>query len=596
MRLSLKARQVTGVTLIVGLSVTILGVLFVGRSLRIRLDENQARAELLLRTIYQQASKIATGDDLTQVLRRDTGIRSILESGLAYSRNVTYLVIADASDVAIVHSSEVLEGQPVPDAPALAQLVAAGLIEQIRAVYSARTFEVRERLLLGDRDVGTMRVGVSMVLFRDDVAETVQPAAAIALGALIVATVVALLFSQWLLRPIHILSSGLSRLGKGERGITLDLPPGDEFAGIGESFKTLSDALAASRERANDPVAPEAVVDRLEDAVAIVAASGEIMFANGAMRGLLARLALDKDPVWRNAIDEALASRGTSSTQTLRADEEGGGVREYSTTAHALRQADGSPMGAMIVARDVASRTQVASTLKYSRRIASLSRLLAGVAHEVKNPLNAMTIHLELLKQKLGGISAVGVPGPVDAPGALRHVGVIADEIRRLDSVVQGFLRFSRPEELDLTQVDPRTLCDDVIRVVDEEARAQFVRIVNEVGDMPPIAVDVAMMTQALMNLVLNALQAMPTGGVLRFGGRIMGGDHVVISVADTGAGIPPEDLPRIFDLYFTTKEGGSGIGLSMVYRAIHLHEGSVEVESTPGHGTTFRLVLPAAM
>ena len=104
------------------------------------------------------------------------------------------------------------------------------------------------------------------------------------------------------------------------------------------------------------------------------------------------------------------------------------------------------------------------------------------------------------------------------------------------------------------------------------------------------------MMKQALLNVVLNALQAMPAGGVLRFGGRIMGGDRVVISVSDTGAGIPPEDLPRIFDLYFTTKEGGSGIGLSMVYRAIHLHEGSVEVESTPGHGTTFRLVLPAAM
>ena len=342
-------------------------------------------------------------------------------------------------------------------------------------------FEVRERLLLGDRDVGTMRVGMSMVLFRKDVRDTVWPAVVIALGALIVATLVALLFSQWLLRPIHILRSGLSRLGKGERGITLDLPPGDEFAGIGESFKTLSDALAASRERASDPAPPESVVDRLEDAVAIVAPSGEIMFANGAMRRILARLPLDDDPVWRTAIDEALASRGASSTLTLRIDEDGG-TREYATTAHALGQADGSPMGAMLVARDVASRTQVASTLKYSRRIASLSRLLAGVAHEVKNPLNAMTIHLELLKQKLGGISAVGVPGPVDAPGALRHVGVIADEIRRLDSVVQGFLRFSRPEELDLTHVDPRTLCDDVIRIVDEEARAQSVQVVNEVG------------------------------------------------------------------------------------------------------------------
>ncbi len=595
MRLSLKARQVAGVTLIVGLSVTTLGAVFVARLLRIRLEENGARAELLWRTVYQQASKVPASGDLGAALRADTGLRSVLESGLAYSKNVTYVLIADADNMAVVHSTEELQGQPVPEAPQLTQLIEAGPIEHFRAVFSERNFEVRETLLLGDEERWTVRVGLSMVLFRDDVSKVAGAAVAIAGGALAGAMFIALLFSQWLLRPIHVLRAGLSRLGRGEQGVTLDLPPGDEFAGIGESFKTLSEALAASRERAADPVSTDTVVERLEDAVAIVAPSGEIMFANGAMRRILARLPLDDDPVWRRAIDEALSSRGPSSTQTMRVAD-GSDTRDYATTAYALGERDGRSLGAMLVARDVASRTQVASTLKYSRKIASLSKLLAGVAHEVKNPLNAMTIHLELLKQKLGGVSAVGVPGPVDAPGALRHVGVIADEIRRLDSVVQGFLRFSRPEELDITPVDPRTMCDEVLRVVDEEARAQSVRMVNEVGDLPPIAVDVAMMKQALMNLVLNALQAMPTGGVLRCSGRVLGGDRVLIAVSDTGVGIPPEALPRIFDLYYTSKDGGSGIGLSMVYRAIHLHDGSVEVESTPGHGTTFRLVLPAAM
>jgi len=595
MRLSLKTRQVAGVTLIVGLSVTALGMLFVATVLRIRFQEDEARAGLLWRTLVQQASKVPIPADPVAALRADTGVRSILESAAAYSKNVTYLTIVDANGVAVVHSSEVLEGQRVPDEALLSQLVAAGPIEQLKAVFSERTFEVREPLLFGENETWTVRVGLSMVLMRDDLKKFAPPVLAVVAGAMAGAVFVALIFSQWLLRPIHILRAGLSRLGKGEQGVTLDLPPGDEFAGIGESFKTLSEALAASRERAADPVSTDTVVDRLEDAVAILAPSGDIMFANGAMRRILTRLPLDDDPSWRKAMDEALASRGSSSTQTLRVDE-GGETREYATTAHALGERNGQPMGAMLVARDVTSRTQVASTLKYSRKIASLSKLLAGVAHEVKNPLNAMTIHLELLKQKLGGVSAVGVTGPVDAPGALRHVGVIADEIRRLDSVVQGFLRFSRPEELSLTQVDPRTMCDDVARIVDEEARTQHVRLANEVGDLPPIAVDAVMMKQALLNLVLNALQAMPTGGVLRFSGRILGGDRVAISVSDTGVGISPDALPRIFDLYFTTKEGGSGIGLSMVYRAIHLHDGSVEVESTPGHGTTFRLVLPAAM
>ena len=309
MRLSLKARQVAGVTLIVGLSVTTLGALFVARSLRLRLEENEARAELLWQTLYQQASKVPASGDLVAALRADTGVRSILESGLAYSRNVTYLLIADADNVAVVHSSEDLQGLPVPEAPQLGQLVDAGPIAHMRAVFSAQNFEVRETLLLGEHERWTFRVGLSMVLFREDVSKVAGPTLGIALGSLIVATFVALLFSQWLLRPIHVLRAGLSRLGRGEQGITLDLPPGDEFAGIGESFKTLSEALAASRERAADPVATETVVDRLEDAVAIVSPSGEIMFANGAMRRILARLPLDDDPVWRRAIDEALAAR-----------------------------------------------------------------------------------------------------------------------------------------------------------------------------------------------------------------------------------------------------------------------------------------------
>jgi signal transduction histidine kinase len=249
----------------------------------------------------------------------------------------------------------------------------------------------------------------------------------------------------------------------------------------------------------------------------------------------------------------------------------------------------------------------VQSTIRYSRKLAALNRLLAGVAHEVKNPLNAMTIHLELLKQTLlgrprrgdgsGAASAATEQAPaLDVPGVMKHVTVIGDEIRRLDTAVQGFLKFSRPEELAPSPVGLWGLCDDVARVVGAEAQATGVAIENACpADLPDVYGDQPMLRQALLNLALNAVQAMPRGGTLRFDARRGPARTVELSVSDTGVGIEPDALARIFDLYFTTRAGGTGLGLSMVYRTVHLHDGTIEVESTPGHGTTFRLRLPLA-
>jgi signal transduction histidine kinase len=157
-------------------------------------------------------------------------------------------------------------------------------------------------------------------------------------------------------------------------------------------------------------------------------------------------------------------------------------------------------------------------------------------------------------------------------------------------------MKFTRPEELKMQAVEVRELIAEVSQLVEAEARKTGVRIVVECpADVPPINVDSAMMRQALLNLAINACQAMPDGGTLRIASARARDGRVLITVSDTGVGIKPEDLNRIFDLYFTTKERGSGIGLSLVYRIIQMHDGEVEVESAPGRGTTFKLVLPRA-
>ena len=178
----------------------------------------------------------------------------------------------------------------------------------------------------------------------------------------------------------------------------------------------------------------------------------------------------------------------------------------------------------------------------------------------------------------------------------MKHVTVIADEIKRLDEVVLGFLKFARPDELRLEPIQLSSLIDEVVRIVEPEADAARVSVKCEcAGDLPDINGDTGMLQQALLNLALNACQAMPQGGTLRMACRPAPGRRVELIVEDTGVGIDPAHLAKIFDLYFTTKERGSGIGLSMVYRIVQLHDGEIEVQSTPGHGTTFRLLLPQA-
>lgn len=639
MRLSIKTKQVVGVVLLVALAVTALSAIYTALVAGVLLTETQSRGDMLKVFVFERAQRVITSrEDAYSALRNDSGLRSLLESSMAYSRHVTYAAIVDPRNVVIVHSSPVLEGQVLEPQAQLAPLLSEDPWTQIQAISSEGTFEVSERLLLGadgENDFGSIRIGISTALIWEDLLATMRTAVLVGLAALAVTTLVALLLAQWTLRPVHVLQSGFARLGRGEFGVKLDLPAGDEFSELGASFNKLSAELSSVRTQlATGHGAPvESVVDRLEDAVAMVNPDGQIMFANSAIRAALPEASAgSKLSAWphlhpyRDVVERALATRQSvgplSRKLTLSGDGEDDETEQW-LMAHALLNNDQRFMGVMLVARDLGYIHRVQSTLRYSQKAAALGRLLAGVAHEVKNPLNAMTIHLELLKQKLGGSFAgaraahraeaagalhgggggslrVAEAPPasvtVDVASVLNHVTVIGAEIKRLDEVVQGFLKFSRPEELTLEPVDLGGMVADVADVVGPQASAAGVKLeVSTAADLPRVSADSGLLRQALLNLALNAVQAMPSGGVLRFEARRAADRQIELAVSDTGIGISPEHLSRIFDLYFTTREGGSGIGLSMVYRTIQLHDGHIEVQSTPGRGTTFTMRLPQA-
>jgi signal transduction histidine kinase len=607
MRLGIKGKQVLGVTSIVGAVVVGVSVLHLSRLAYISTEESRARAELLANAIYHRARDLVEdGVDPFKAVRTDPGLRSVLESSL-YSKNVTFAAIVDEYGLAVAHADPLLEGQMLPDGGDLTLLVARSPLSQLIAIYSSQgqNLELREPLLLGDVQIGAIRIGVSTLLIRQDLDASLGPALVIAGSALAISVLVATLLAQWLLRPIHVIRSGLTRLGRGEFGVQLDLNQHDEFGELGTSFNAVSEQLSADRSQMAGQVANlESAVEHLEDAVAIVNARGEMLFANPAMRALLPGVSsgaplisvLPSDHPLRRLFEQTIVGRQSRGPLSAPFGENG----ERLVMTYAINDPKGDLVGIMLVARNLEYLSQVQSTMRYSRKLAALGRLSAGVAHEVKNPLNAMMIHLELLRQQFrparlsGGAAAVAV---ADTPAveALQHVDVIANEIRRLDEVVQGFLKFSRPEDLKLQTVSLAALLKEVVPIVQPEADRAGVTLVVEHQAVPDVHGDPTMLRQAFLNLALNACHAMPSGGTLRIQCASARGHRVSISFADTGVGIKPEHLKRIFDLYFTTKEKGSGIGLSMVYRTVQMHDGDIEVESTPGAGTSFRVLLPQA-
>lgn len=490
-------------------------------------------------------------------------------------------------------------------------LLARSQWSQLIALYTdrGRNLEFRQPLLRGDVQVGSIRIGISTLLIRDALNKALWPALLIAAGALGVSILGAVPLAQVLLKPIHVIRSGLTRLGRGEFGVKVELAQDDEFGELGTFFNTVSQKLSADRSQMAGQVANlESAVEHLEDAVAIVAPKGALLFANPAFRSLLpeatpgeplAALMAADHPLQRMTQD-TLATGQARGPISAPFDSGRGDTSERLISSHPVNDASGALVGVMLTLRNLDYLAQVESTLRYSRKLAALGRLSAGVAHEVKNPLNSMMIHLELLRQKfLSKPVAVAAGGrgvvepPLDPADALEHVKVITGEIRRLDEVVQGFLKFTRPEDLKLQPVALATLFNEVIPIVRPEAVRNNVDLVCECDRASEVNGDPGMLKQAFLNLALNACQAMPNGGSLQITCEKARGRKVAVTVADTGVGISPEHLKRIFNLYFTTKEGGSGIGLSMVYRTIQMHDGEIEVESTPGKGTTFGVTLP---
>jgi signal transduction histidine kinase len=251
-----------------------------------------------------------------------------------------------------------------------------------------------------------------------------------------------------------------------------------------------------------------------------------------------------------------------------------------------LPGAPGPGSGLLVRLRDPEAQRKIGRELQTADRLSAISRVSGGVAHEVKNPLNAILLHVEVARAKLARGDTEVAP----------QMEIISREILRLDRVVKTFLDFTRPVELNLRNVPAQELVSEIVDLARPQAAAGGIQIdVQQEAEGVEIRVDRDLFKQAVLNVVVNAMQAMPDGGNLRFESSVTE-ETAEIRVSDTGPGIPQELREKIFRLYFTTRKEGSGIGLAMTFRIVQLHDGTIDFTSEPGKGTTFSIRLPIAI
>ena len=604
MRLGLKVKEAFAVSFVTFLAVTAATLLHLSELSRIELQEVMRQDELIAKQIYAQTSRaLARGAQRSPLsaLRRDQELRTLIEASVTYSPHLLYAVIVDREGKVLLHSDQSREGERTAERPSLQELLDRNVLNRFLMLYTGpKIYEAVMPLTLNGEAFGSIKLGAASRLLRRDLDGSAKKSLVLAGAFLPIAWFVAFGFANLARRPIRQLVQEIDRLRRGDfsslRGATAQME--DEYKELASHLLLLGQELQSDRLKTlGDKGHFQQVVDQLEDAIIFLNQERKILFCNRATQALLGKEIetavgqpllemLDSADPLRRFLHQSFEDDTSVRNATLRLPKNGR-TKQVLASIFLMRDA-GILLGAVVLLKDMESIKTVQSLIHYSAKLTALGQLTSGIAHEVKNPLNAMMIHLELLKENL--------EMPVEA-GQLevqQNLAVIESEIKRLDRVVQGFLKFIRPQELALKPVDLNALLNRTLAPLANQWEPKGVRFLCELDEtLPMITADEDLLHQAFLNILLNACQAMPGGGSVTVRSERLEDDSVKVSIGDEGVGIRPEDRDKIFKLYYTTKADGNGIGLSMVYRIIQLHDGEIVMQSEVGQGSTMVVRLP---
>jgi signal transduction histidine kinase/HAMP domain-containing protein len=610
MKVSLKAKLTGLISFLVLLVVLATSTLYLSNLVQQALAAIGSRGEYVANEIYSQArdvlaqSHMPAGSDPSQypqlrafvqsTLAGDAGLNSLLQSAIAYSPTVYYVAITDVESQVMLHNDPNEIGRPFASAPPFRDLARLGLLGQLRVIYGPRrVYEVVLPLEMGEQPLGDVRVGVSNLFLRDEIDPALRKAVLLSVLVIVLATLSAGLVSYRALRPLETISRGVDRWARGEYAESIKINRKDEWGILssklnllGEQMRGEKAAFVALKENLDQ------LFSNLTDGILLFDKQDTLVLATPAVSRFLhhAPGELIHRPVAEvfpssSPLDEllrdAFAERRSLFWKTAETPGDSQTLRAAVTVQFVEEQ--GERVGALVTLRDASTRAHLEDQIEIAAKLAALGKITSGVAHEVKNPLNAMVLQVELLKAKLGTEEQRVEP----------QLRILSDELRRLDRVVKTFLDFTRPVELRPRELDMETLVREVFALAEPQAKQNNVELIfDRDGVMPSLLVDPDLMKQALLNLVLNGCQAMPAGGQLKVTPRVFP-DRMDFEIADQGVGIPPEVRAKIFSLFFSTKPGGTGVGLAMAFRIVQLHNGSLDFASEVDRGTTFRVSLP---
>src|SRR5579872_4970130 len=598
---------VLAITFMVTAMVSVSSYLYISQFLRQRINNaNESASRLTQQLEYfaendlpdLSSTRIDTNDPaavraaLADYLQMDTNLLNNLESEVALWSYVYDASVVDANGRALLHTNPKLVGKPVSPRPDFSTVTRARFWEQLRLVYSPSVYDVSFPLQLNGAPFGTIHIGLSTVFLKSEIEPRLMHAVYYSVASIFISLLLAAAISNIALGPLKEISRNLDSVtsGTGEELSGKEWEH-DEFglvtlkiANLGRQIRDSKEIFSALKDNVDQ------LMSKLQDGLMLFTRDSRVVLVSAPVERFLGKQPSEllgrtaREIFQRVSPLGAMVSDAFERKRPLMQREFVAAAGRRVQVSLDFVQEKSTQIGALLIMRDAESVRRIGDEIEMSRRLSASGRVTGGVAHEVKNPINAIVLHLQLLQNKLAQLD----------PDTRRHMDIIGSEIHRLDRVVQTLVDFMRARQLHLVEIDLRRLLDEVATLAAPEAEAHGVAIARHLPARPILVkADLDLMKQALLNVVLNGIQAMPAGGSLTISAERDGQD-VVASVRDQGTGIPQEVQDKIFELYFTTKKDGSGIGLAQTYQILQWHYGSVDFESVEGAGTIFRFHIPA--
>ncbi len=617
MQLRLRTKLTLVMTGLVLLVVAVLSGVFAAQLLEQLLQATTKRANDLASQVFLQAQHALTDaaeqglrpasdapEEIHDYVRHAFEINEGLHTQLKAAKDnplIYEVSIADSEGMVLISTDESLPGTYLPRRTSLNQLVQRNFLHQVRVLAGrSKVYELDYPFTKSNQPFGEVRVVLSSRFLLSDIGPSLRTSGTIVLVALVISTLLAAVVSGATLAPLRDIAAQLDRISAGQ----YDVPSakarelagsGDELgqvsrkiSQVGQQLRGVHEIFSTMRENMNSVMAglEDGLLLFTRDARAVMISPAAEKFLGAPAGHFLGRRVTEIFPAGHPLcgalrIESDELSEVAAETELETSE----GLRRVGVSVQAIQE-DGERMGALVTLRDLDSLESINTQLQVSERLAALGRITAGVAHEVKNPLNSMRLWLENLKESLFA---------EQYSASQQAVQVLDKEIDRLDAVVKRFLDFTRPMDIRLEATQLADLLKGVLEIAGPQLQKSNIQLAQLLPiDVPEVYVDRALLKQAVLNLVLNAAEAMPNGGQLRL---VLSrrGEMAEITVGDTGKGIPLENRQKIFQLFFTTRPGGSGIGLASTFRIVQLHNGSIDFTSEVGRGTTFRIELPLA-